>query len=392
MAGMSEAPPGERALPTPAGERILVVNAGSSSLKLRLLGPDDALVGTADLPAPRGSTDAAAVADAIRGLAHVDAVGHRIVHGGTRHRDAALLDDAVEANLRALTDLAPLHQPKSLAALAAVRAVLPDAPAVACFDTAFHADMPAAATTYAIPPEWRKRWALRKYGFHGLSHAYASRRAAAMLGRPIGDLRIVTCHLGAGASLAAIRDGRSVDTTMGFTPLDGLVMATRSGSIDPGLVLWLEEHVRMPPAELAATLEHRSGLLGLAGTADMRAILAAESTGDEAAALAVGVYLHRLRASVAAMVAALGGLDVLVFTGGVGENGPAIRERLARDLAFLGVAVDPGVNAAARGDTEIGASGASVRTLVIVAREDLEVARQVRAVLGWPGPGGRAAG
>ncbi len=236
--------------------------------------------------------------------------------------EAVRLDDEVEANLAALTDLAPLHQPKSLAALAAVKAVRPDLPAVACFDTAFHADMPASATTYAIPPEWRKRWALRKYGFHGLSHAYASRRAAAMVGRPVEELRIVSCHLGAGASLAAIRDGRSVDTTMGFTPLDGLVMATRSGSIDPGLVLWLEEHVRMPPAELAATLEHRSGLLGLAGTADMRAILAAEADGDEAASLAVGVYLHRLRASVAAMVAALGGLDVLVFTGGVGEHAP----------------------------------------------------------------------
>ena len=210
-----------------------------------------------------------------------------------------------------------------------MNAVLPDVPAVACFDTAFHAGMPAAATTYAIPPEWRKRWALRKYGFHGLSHAYASRRAAEIVGRPVEELRIVTCHLGAGASLAAIRGGRSVDTTMGFTPLDGLVMATRSGSIDPGLVLWLVEHVRMPPAELAATLEHRSGLLGLAGTADMRAILAAEAAGDETATLALGVYLHRLRASIAAMVAALGGLDVLVFTGGVGENAPAIRERVA---------------------------------------------------------------
>ena len=336
---------------------------------------------SADLPAPRGATDAAAVAEAIDGFGEIAAVGHRIVHGGTRYREAVLLDDEVEGNLAALTDLAPLHQPKSLAALAAVKAVRPDVPAVACFDTAFHADMPPSVTTYAIPPEWRKRWALRKYGFHGLSHAYASRRAAELVGRPVEELRIVTCHLGAGASLAAIRGGRSVDTTMGFTPLDGLVMATRSGSIDPGLVLWLEEHVRMPPAELAATLEHRSGLLGLAGTADMRAILAAEADGDEAAALAIGVYLHRLRASVAAMVAALGGLDVLVFTGGVGENAPAIRQRLAADLAYLGIVVDSDTNDAAQGDAELTAPGAHVRTLVIVAREDLEVARQVRAVL-----------
>lgn len=372
---------------TPGGPdaRILVVNAGSSSLKLRVLDAADAVVATADLPAPRGSTDAGVIAGAVAGFGAIRAVGHRIVHGGTRYSGPVLLDEEVEANLRALTDLAPLHQPKSLAALAAVNAVLPSVPAVACFDTAFHAGMPAAATTYAIPPEWRKRWALRKYGFHGLSHAYASRRAAEMLARPVESLRIVTCHLGAGASLAAIRGGRSVDTTMGFTPLDGLVMATRSGSIDPGLVLWLEEHVRMPPAELASTLEHRSGLLGLAGTADMRAILAAEAAGDEAATLAIGVYLHRLRASIAAMVAALGGLDVLVFTGGVGENAPAIRERVAADLAYLGVALDPAANAAAHGDAEIGAVGAPVRALVIGAREDLEIVREVRAVLGIPG-------
>jgi len=385
-AGNAAADAGDRA----GDARILVVNAGSSSLKLRVLDAADAVVASADLPAPRGSTDAEAIAEAVAGFGAIRAVGHRIVHGGTRYGGPVRLDDEVEASLRALTDLAPLHQPKSLAALAAVNAILPDVPAIACFDTAFHAGMPAAATTYAIPPEWRKRWALRKYGFHGLSHAYASRRAAEMLGRPVAELRIVTCHLGAGASLAAIRDGRSVDTTMGFTPLDGLVMATRSGSIDPGLVLWLEEHVGMPPAELASTMEHRSGLLGLAGTADMRAILAAEAAGDEAAALGLGVYLHRLRASIAAMVAALGGLDVLVFTGGVGENAPAIRERAAADLAYLGVAVDSAANAAARGDAEIsatgaaGATGAQVRTLVISAREDLEIVREVRQVLGLP--------
>ena len=363
--------------------RILVVNAGSSSLKLRVLDPADTVVASADLPAPRGATDAGAIETAIEGFGPICAAGHRIVHGGTRYSGPVRLDVAVEANLRALTDLAPLHQPKSLAALAAVRAVLPDVPAVACFDTAFHASMSAAATTYAIPPEWRKRWALRKYGFHGLSHAYASRRAAELVGRPVEELRIVTCHLGAGASLAAVRAGRSVDTTMGFTPLDGLVMATRSGSIDPGLVLWLADHAGMPTEELAATLEHRSGLLGLAGTADMRAILADEAAGDEAAVLAIGVYLHRLRASIAAMVAALGGLDVLVFTGGVGEHAPSIRERVALDLAYLGVAVDATANATAERDAKIGEPGSPVATLVVTAREDLEIAREVRAVLGF---------
>jgi acetate kinase len=368
--------------------RILVVHAGSSSLKLRVLDPDDRIVGTADLPAPRGQADNVAVARAIEGFGAVEAVGHRIVHGGTLYTRPVRIDRGVVERLRALTDLAPLHQAKSLAALEVVEVALPDVPAVACFDTAFHADMPAAASTYAIPREWRKRWDLRKYGFHGLSHAYASRRMAELLGRPLDGVRLVTCHLGAGASLAAVRDGRSVDTTMGFTPLDGLVMATRSGSIDPGLVLWLAEHARMPPAELAATLEHRSGLLGLAGTADMRAILAAEAAGAPDAVLALDVYHHRLRAAVAAMAAALGGLDALVFTGGVGENAPAVRERAGRDLAFLGVEVDQASNRADGDDREIGSAGAAVRTFVIAAREDVEIAREVRDVLGVSGQPG----
>ncbi len=349
--------------------RVLVVNAGSSSLKLRVLDAEDRIVGSADLPMTRERADEAAIAEAIRGFGEIDAVGHRIVHGGTRFREPVRVDGDVVARLRELTDLAPLHQPKSLAALDAVAAVLPDVPAVACFDTAFHADLPAGASTYALPREWRLRWGLRRYGFHGLSHAYASRRAAELLGRPVEELRIVTCHLGAGASLAAVAGGRSVDTTMGFTPLEGLVMATRSGSVDPGLVLWLEEHVRMPPAELAATLEHRSGLLGLAGTADLRAILDRADAGDPEATIAVEVYVHRLRSSIAAMAAAMDGLDVLVFTGGVGENAPRIRALACAGLGFLGVALDEEregageargtTGAALPGDREIGATGRS---------------------------------
>jgi len=367
-----------------AAGRILVVNAGSSSLKLRVLAADNSVVGTADLPAPRGSTDAAEVAAAIRDLGPVDAVGHRIVHGGTFYAGAVVLDEAVEERLAALTDLAPLHQPKSLAALAAVWAALPDVPAVACFDTAFHAHIPAAATTYALPSQWRKRWDLRRYGFHGLSHAYASRRAAELVARPLEELRIVSCHLGAGASLAAVAGGTSVDTTMGFTPLEGLVMATRSGSVDPGLVIWLLEHVGMPPAELAATLEHRSGLLGLAGTADMREVLARADAGDEIAIVARDAYVHRLRGSIAAMAAAMGGLDVILFTGGVGENAPAIRALAAAGLGFLGISLDEATNAAAVPDADIGAAGAPVRAVVLRAREDLEIAHEVRSVLGMP--------
>jgi len=369
--------------------RILVVNAGSSSLKLRLLDQADAVVASADLPAVSGTTDARLVADAVAawGGEAIDAVGHRVVHGGTVFTEPVLVDERVLARLAALTDLAPLHQPKSLAALAAVGAVLPDVPAVACFDTAFHATLPAAASTYALPAQWRQRWDLRRYGFHGLSHAYASRRAAELCGRT-GDaaLRVVTCHLGAGASLAAVLGGRSVDTTMGFTPLEGLVMATRSGTVDPGLVLWLAEHVGMPPAELAATLEHRSGLLGLAGTDDMRVIVAGAAAGEATHRLALDVYLHRLRGLIAAMVASLGGLDALVFTGGVGERAPVIRALAADGLGFLGVALDPATNeAGGDGDREVTGAASAVRCFVVPAREDLEIAREVRATLGREG-------
>jgi acetate kinase len=337
--------------------RVLVVNAGSSSLKLRLLGPDDALLGSHDLAA-----DASGLEEALADLGRPDAVGHRIVHGGERFREPVVIDDDVEAALRELTALAPLHQPKSLAALGAVSAELEDVPAVACFDTAFHADLPEAASTYALPAEWRERWRIRRYGFHGLSHAWAARRA--------GGGRVVTCHLGAGASLAAVRDGRCVDTTMGFTPLEGLVMATRSGSVDPGLLLWLLEETGMAERELANALEHESGLLALAGTEDMREVVARGG-------LALDVYLHRLRAHIAAMAAALGGLDALVFTGGVGERSPEVRGGAADGLAFLGVALDAGRNA--RGDEDIGTG--AVRVLVVEAREDLEIARGVRAAL-----------
>jgi acetate kinase len=363
--------------------RVLVVNAGSSSVKLRVLDGGDRVTGTADLAAPRGVIDAGALAKALDSLGDADAVGHRIVHGGTFFTAPVRIDAGVVARMEALTDLAPLHQPKSLAALAAVGAARPGLPAVACFDTAFHASIPGAAATYALPREWRQRWALRRYGFHGLSHAYCSRRAADLAGAA-GPPRVVTCHLGAGASLAAVADGVSVDTTMGFTPLEGLVMATRSGTVDPGLVLWLEEHVGTPPAELAATLEHRSGLLGLAGTADMREVVTRAGAGDPDARLAFEVYLHRLRGQIAAMTAALGGLDVLVFTGGVGENSPQVRAGASDGLGFLGAGVDAARNATAPHgqDTEIGHADARVRTFVIAAREDIEIARQVRAVLG----------
>jgi acetate kinase len=362
--------------------RVLVVNAGSSSLKLRLLGAGDAIEQSADLPAGPDGIDTAALAGVLREWAEPDAAGHRVVHGGTTFTGPVLIDDAVREQLQELTDLAPLHQPKSLAALDAVTAVLPGVAAVASFDTAFHTTIPAAAATYAVPREWRRRYAIRRYGFHGLSHAYCSRRAAALLGRPAEDLRIITCHLGAGASLAAVLDGRSVDTTMGFTPLEGLVMATRSGTVDPGLVLWLEEHEHLAPHEVATALEQRSGLLALAGTPDMREVEAAADRGDPDARLAIDVYIHRLAGGVAAMSAAAGGVDVLAFTGGVGEHSAAVRRLAAGRLAFLGVAIDARRNHDVRGDGDISADGASARTLVIEAREDLQIASEVRSLLG----------
>ena len=332
------------------------------------------------MPAPAGRVDEAVFRAALEGVGRVDAVGHRVVHGGTEFVDPVVVDADVLRRLEALSDLAPLHQPKSLRGLEIVGRLLPDVPAVACFDTAFHARLPPAAATYALPAQWRMRWSLRRFGFHGLSHAYATRRTAELAGRPPEELRIVSCHLGAGASLAAVDGGVSVDTTMGFTPLEGLVMATRSGSVDPGLLLWLEEHVGMPPSELAATLEDRSGLLGLTGSGDLRTILEAEEAGDGEAALAVGVYLHRLRGAIAAMAAAMAGLDAVVFTGGVGENSGPIRARAATGLGFLGIRLAEEASGAA-GDREIGAPGAAVRAFVVEAREDLEIAREVRGLL-----------
>ena len=357
---------------------VLVVNSGSSSLKLRLL-DDDEVVAARDLPASAADEDRGRLEGALADFSRIDAVGHRIVHGGERFREAVRIDPGVVGALRELVPLAPLHQQRSLAALEAVSGTLSDVPAVACFDTAFHATLAPAAATYALPADWRKRFGLRRYGFHGLSHAHVSRRAAQLLGRE--DLRLVSCHLGAGASLAAVRSGRSVDTTMGFTPLEGLVMATRSGSVDPGMVVWLLDQADIALAELADALEHRSGLQGIAGTAEMEEVIGQAEGGDERARLALDVYGHRLRAAIAAMAAAIEGIDCLVFTGGVGEHAAAVRASAARGLGFLGIELDPARNAAAQPDREIGAADAPVRTLVVRAREDLEISRQVRSLL-----------
>jgi acetate kinase len=289
----------------------------------------------------------------------------------------------VRSTLESVCELAPLHNRPALVAIDAVADRVPDVPSFACFDTAFHAGLPPAASAYAIPSDWVTRWGIRRYGFHGLSCAWASRRAAELLDRPVAGLRLVICHLGGGASVTAVTGGRSLDTTMGFTPLEGLVMATRSGDVDPGALLWaLSQGLSLTEANDA--LEHRSGLFGLSGghSGDMRVLVTRRAQGDQDAKLAIGVYVHRLRAKIAAMMGATQGADALIFTAGVGENSPEIRFETCADLRWLGVKIDEAANAALTGtDGEISRPGAPVRTLVIHAREDLQIARECRRML-----------
>jgi len=364
--------------------RVLALNAGSSSLKLSLVDQGDTVVADREFEVAEGRLDESQLATAIHDMPGIEAIGHRIVHGGPRYTRSVRLDGDVIRYLVTITDLAPLHLPAALAGISAARELLPRVPGVACLDTAFHSRMPEAASTYAIPDEWRLRYGIRRYGFHGFSHAYASRRAAEMLGRSTHELRVVTCHLGSGASLAAVHGGRSVDTTMGFTPLEGLVMATRSGTVDPGALLYLERHAGLSEPQLTEALDRNGGLTALAGTGDMREILRRIAEGDDGAELAFDVYIHRLRALIAAMAAAMNGLDALAFTGGVGENAAPVRAAAAAGLRFLGVELGPTLNASLDPDCDISAPTATVPTLVIKARENVEVAREVRRVLSAP--------
>lgn len=365
------------------GRRELTVNIGSSSAKLRVLDDREQVIGSHDLTFG-GTADVPAVVEAVTSLGPVDVVIHRVVHGGPRYRSATVIDDDVLTELRSLEGLAPLHQSSALAAIDALREAVP-VRHVACFDTAFHATLPPEAATYAVPLDWRTEFGIRRYGFHGLSHSYASTRAAQMLRKPVGDLRIVVCHLGSGASLCAVRSGVSVDTTMGFTPLEGLVMATRSGSVDPGAMLWMLAHGGLSAPQMLDALEHRSGLLALAGTADMRGVVAGVDAGDERCALAFDVYIHRLVGQIAAMAAATNGIDALVFTGGVGEHAPAVRSAVAARSGFLGVHVDEAANHGVDGDASITAPGSRAAMLVVEAREDLAMVRAAAALCGEHG-------
>jgi acetate kinase len=356
---------------------VLAVNSGSSSLKLRVVADDGDVLAAADLPGDASGGLSQFLSDA----PDVSAAAHRFVHGGRLH-ESVLLGEDVLAEVEASSEVAPLHTKVAVACARELTGLRPDLPQVACFDTAFHATLPDAAATYAVPREWRERHGFRRRGFHGLSHAWSARRAAEMLGRGPAGLRIVSCHLGSGVSLAAVADGRSVDTTMGMTPNDGVPMATRSGSVDPGGLLLMVER-EGGAAAVRDALEHRSGLLGLAAASggDMREVVAGAERGDEGAALALAVYVHRLRGAVAAMAAAMGGLDALTFTGGVGENAERVRAEVCHGLAFLGVRIDPVLNADPSGDAPVSPPGAPVRVLVIHAREEVEMAMEARQIL-----------
>ncbi len=384
--------------PRPSDAPVLVVNAGSSSLKLarvpggpmilaERIGRDDARVAVRDGPEREGPLpDVEAAFRAALDLAGdaldpaaVTRVGHRVVHGGERYTAPLRLDDAAVADLDDLTPLAPLHVPANLAGIRAARALLPAAEHVAVFDTAFHADLPRRAYLYALPMAFYRERGIRRYGFHGTSHDAVSREVARRLGRPRERLRIVTLHLGNGASAAAVQDGRSVDTSMGFTPLEGLVMGTRSGDVDPGVLLHLLRS-GMDVATLDATLNREAGLLGLSGVSnDLRDVWRAADGGDDDAAAALEVYAYRIRKTVGAYAAAMGGIDALAFTGGVGENDARMRARVADDLAFLGIALD--VEANALHGPRIGRRDADVEVWVLPADEEGRIADATRALL-----------
>jgi len=390
---------------------VLVLNAGSSSIKYQLLdmaararlavGQVERIGGEgtgrlvhhvhAGTNAPhevaQSFADHAQALDAILeafktagpDLSTVDlaAVGHRVVHGGTRFRLPTLIDNAVLSEIRDLGSLAPLHNPANATGIEVARRAFPNVPHVAVFDTAFHQSLPAAAHTYAVPRAWREQYAVRRYGFHGTSHQYVARRAAALLGKPAQETNLITLHLGNGASACAIKGGASVETSMGLTPLEGLVMGTRSGDLDPALPAYLQRIAGFDGARVENLLNHESGLLALGGSNDLRDVWTAVDQGDADARLAIDVYCHRIRKYVGAYYAVLGRVDAIVFTAGVGEHDPRVRMRSLEGLERLGIAVDPQRNESAeRGERFISPQDKEVAVLIVPTDEEIEIARQ----------------
>lgn len=377
--------------------KILVVNSGSSSQKLSLYEfsdtlPEEAQPGLWEKKIEwhgdnsASSSQANALKIAITSLwtdpkptltspTDIDIVGHRIVHGGPQYREPVRITDEVKSGIAAAAAIAPLHNRAELDGIEVVRTLLGDIPQVAVFDTGFHRTIPPAAAVYPGPYEWFTQ-GIRRYGFHGINHQYCGERAAQLLKRDLKTLKLVTCHLGNGCSLAAIRNGESMDTTMGFTPLEGVMMGTRSGSIDPGILTYLLRQGRLQPGEIDNMLNRQSGLLGVSGLSeDMREILAHRKQGHFRAALAFDMYTHRLQAGIGAMAAVLGGIDALIFSGGVGENSSEVRDAACRNLSFIGVSLDAHANEQRQPDADIATANSSARVLLIRAQEDWAIAR-----------------
>jgi acetate kinase len=393
--------------------KVLLFNAGSSSLKCTLVDSENRTVVASSLTDWGGSAtryhysgpDGKVQSEEVSWKGHAEAVGrvlddltrvepvalpdrsglaaagHRVVHGGP-FTSSVRITPEIRTRITALTDLAPLHNPPSLKTLAAAEAELPGVPHVAVFDTAFHATLPPEAWTYPVPEIWTRDWGIRRFGFHGLSHAYCSRRAAELLGRPPDDLRLVTCHLGNGCSAAAVCGGRSVDTTMGFTPLEGLMMGTRSGSIDPSIPLYVQQRHGLTAEEVETALNRESGLLGVSAiSGDMRQVLDAARTGHEQARLALAIYTRRVRQAIGALAVTLGGMDALVFTAGVGEHAAEVRDAVCAGLECLGLELDAQLNAKCQPDADIARPGSPGRILVIAAREDVTMLEEVSRVI-----------
>jgi acetate kinase len=377
---------------------ILSLNTGSSTLKYKLIDTGTELeLAAGNVPVRGAGEIREAVGKMFEALPpHVlpDAVGHRVVQGGDLFRQTTVVTGEVEAALATLHPLAPLHSPVNLAGIHAARELRPGLPHVAVFDTAFHAAIPPHAHLYAIPWELSHKWKIRRYGFHGISHDFVSSRYAEIARRPRKDLRLITAHLGNGCSMCAVRDGHAIDTTMGLTPLEGLVMGTRSGDIDASVAFRLMEWERLPPRELERLLNHESGLKGLSGVAnDMRAIEAAASAGDERARLAIEIFCHRVRRYLGAYFAELNGADAVLFTGGIGENSALVRQLVCRELQVFGIHLDAAVNMACRGrEACLSVEDSRTPVWVIPTNEELMIARETARVLRAPDSAGGGIG
>jgi acetate kinase len=395
---------------------ILVLNTGSSSLKFSLFDdrarglfvegeigwrgqdqPPELVVhvpGQAERRTPCDASEPGAAAtlairtvtEAVRSQAEISAIGHRIVHGGNRFRESVRIDPSVEAELDRLAELAPLHNPPALNAIATARDERPDIPHVAVFDTSFFANLPRSAAIYPTPWAWHEEFGIRRFGFHGISHAFCSQEAARILERDLTTLKLVVCHLGNGASAAAILNGVAVGTTMGFTPLAGLMMGTRSGEVDPGILFYLMKEKGLTTDEVDDALNHQSGLLGVSGvSSDYRQVEEAAKAGNDRARLALEIYAARVRSAIGGLAATMGGLDAVVFAGGVGENSATLRLAVCEGLEFLGIQLDPERNSTASllrlFQFDIAKEESRVRVLVVHTREDLMIAREVRRLI-----------